>query len=199
LVVAGWHTDHNPSSQPYRIPIVTIQQQQTNCRLLCKYNFLRSFLPLIVCGLGHGSSALSAHWLSPWTTDDSRGIKFWGKWGGGGWRPGECLGSGQDGRLWTQLLLINCGGSWGWFCVAESWVLLSGIGDYFFQLFWIIHQLAEDMMYVRYLTCTWGFFFGGVFDSAAPPEARNRAFTTTLWFWRHLLVGPVFTPFVVVR
>jgi hypothetical protein len=48
-----------------------------------------------VCGIGHGSSPLWAHWLSPWT-DDSR--------------ERVCV-LGLD---WTvvdpQLLLINCAG-----------------------------------------------------------------------------------------
>lgn len=58
----------------------------TNCRLLCKYDLLPSFLPLGVCGLGHGSSALLAHWLSPWRRMTA-GIKFWGKWGRRGRGP----------------------------------------------------------------------------------------------------------------
>jgi len=101
----------------------------TNCRLLCKYDFLPSFLPLIVCGLGHGSSALSRH-IDSVRGRMTAGIKFRGKWGGGAGGRESVLG--LDGTVVDPTVANKLwGGRWGWFCVAESWVLLSGIGDYF--------------------------------------------------------------------
>ncbi len=135
LVVAGWHTDHNPSSQPDSIPILTLQQQQ-NCRLLCK-------IRLSHCVRLRPSQLSSLGTLTQSVDGWQAGIKFWGKWGGG--RTAGRVSRVWTGGLWTQLLLIikNCGGgSWGWFCVTESWVSLSGIGIYF------IFQLDKEDTYV---------------------------------------------------
>ncbi len=107
-VVAGWRTDHNPSSQPDWIPIVTIQQQQQ--QIVGFFANTTSFLPSSHCVRLRPwqLSSLSAHWLSPWP-DDSRD-QIWGEVGRGGGRLAGRASWVWTGRLWTQLLLINCGG-----------------------------------------------------------------------------------------